>query len=431
MLIEIHMIQNHSPANLNRDDLGAPKTCYFGGVLRSRISSQCLKRSIRMSEEFKELLGGIRTRRLAELIAKEVKDDNKIQKRVEKILEKCGIKPPHSNKKNTVDEAADEDNSIKKDSKMLVYTTREAIRTMAELLKNNIESSDEKLPAKFAKIIAEHTFVPDMSLSGRMLEPGKEGKEIWQTLNTTVEASLQAAHAISTHEARPEIDYFVAADDIQGNDTGAGFLDESMFSSACFYKYFSINWEQLLFNLGYNKKEEVDVNKEKERIEKNDEITKLAIHTVGAFMRAAAMTNPSGKQNSFAAHNPPDGILVELKSSPVSYANAFAEPVSKINDRGVIGQSIAQLSQYALDISKGFGKPIASIWFSPNKRFKFDEQKANPATPKHVLSVDSLDDLTEKTIGAINEEKKLNISWQDARKSILQEINRLNSAVLS
>ena len=56
MLIEIHAIQNHSPANLNRDDLGAPKTCYFGGVMRSRISSQCIKRSIRMSEEFKALL---------------------------------------------------------------------------------------------------------------------------------------------------------------------------------------------------------------------------------------------------------------------------------------------------------------------------------------------------------------------------------------
>lgn len=47
MLIEIHMIQNHSPSNLNRDDLGAPKTCLFGGVTRARISSQCLKRSIR------------------------------------------------------------------------------------------------------------------------------------------------------------------------------------------------------------------------------------------------------------------------------------------------------------------------------------------------------------------------------------------------
>lgn len=61
MLIEVHAIQNHSPANLNRDDLGAPKTCFFGGVLRSRISSQSLKRSIRMSEEFRQLLGGVRT----------------------------------------------------------------------------------------------------------------------------------------------------------------------------------------------------------------------------------------------------------------------------------------------------------------------------------------------------------------------------------
>ncbi|MCB5295251.1 MAG: type I-E CRISPR-associated protein Cas7/Cse4/CasC, partial [Candidatus Cloacimonetes bacterium] len=52
-LIEIHMIQNHCPANLNRDDLGAPKSCYFGGVLRTRISSQCIKRSIRMSDDFR------------------------------------------------------------------------------------------------------------------------------------------------------------------------------------------------------------------------------------------------------------------------------------------------------------------------------------------------------------------------------------------
>ena len=39
MLIEIHMVQNHPPANLNRDDLGAPKTCFFGGVLRHRKTS--------------------------------------------------------------------------------------------------------------------------------------------------------------------------------------------------------------------------------------------------------------------------------------------------------------------------------------------------------------------------------------------------------
>ena len=92
MLIEIHTIQNHSPANLNRDDLGAPKTCYFGGVLRSRISSQCLKRSIRMGDAFRELLGGVRTRRLAKLIADRA-NDPALEKKAEKVLHECGFLP--------------------------------------------------------------------------------------------------------------------------------------------------------------------------------------------------------------------------------------------------------------------------------------------------------------------------------------------------
>ena len=31
MLIQIHMLQNYAPANLNRDDTGAPKDAIFGG----------------------------------------------------------------------------------------------------------------------------------------------------------------------------------------------------------------------------------------------------------------------------------------------------------------------------------------------------------------------------------------------------------------
>lgn len=58
MLIEIHLLQNHSPSNPNRDDLGAPKTAWFGGRLRGRISSQCLKRSIRWWPEFQSALKG-------------------------------------------------------------------------------------------------------------------------------------------------------------------------------------------------------------------------------------------------------------------------------------------------------------------------------------------------------------------------------------
>lgn len=356
MLIEIHMIQNHAPANLNRDDLGAPKTCYFGGVLRSRISSQCIKRSIRMSDEFKQLLGGVRTRRLAQLIAG-TDTESKEFKRAMNILEICRLGPKEKKGK----ERANDEKDIKVDSKSagLVYLSGKVVDEMRELLKDE-KKEDKKLAREFAKLISQHTDAPDMALFGRMLEPKKskgdsnDSKEekVWEGLNLTVEAALQVAHAISTHEARPEVDYYVAADDIPGEDAGAGYVDEAMFASACFYKYFSIDWETLLNNLKGFK----------------DGYEKLAAHTVGAFIRGAALTNPTGKQNSFAAHNPPDGILIELRNTPISYANAFAQPVNR-DDRDIISQSIAQLEQYIHDIDAGYGQPNHRFWFSPNLRY--------------------------------------------------------------
>lgn len=76
MLIEIHVLQNHAPSNLNRDDTGSPKECVFGGYKRARISSQCLKRSIRRSKIFESMIGetlASRTRRLPELVRERLK----------------------------------------------------------------------------------------------------------------------------------------------------------------------------------------------------------------------------------------------------------------------------------------------------------------------------------------------------------------------
>jgi CRISPR system Cascade subunit CasC len=347
MLIEIHAIQNHSPANLNRDDLGAPKTCYFGGVLRSRISSQCIKRSIRMSDEFKNLLGGVRTRQLAKLIAEKVTGKADVKKRAVKILKECGINPKDDDR-----------------SDMLVYTTKEAIGQMATLLQSSDGKTDEQLAQEFGNLISKEVAVPDMALSGRMLETGV-------LKDTNVEAALQVAHAISTHEARPEVDYYVAADDIPGDDAGAGYVDEAMFASACFYKYFSIDWETLVQNLNGN--------------------TELAAHTLGAFIRSSALVSPTGKQNSFAAHNPPDGILIEIKDKgvPISYANAFAKPAAR-GERDIVAQSIAQLGQYVNDLYTGYGKPEHRFWFSPNLRFPLTAQiivEENGKKKKQEISI--------------------------------------------
>ncbi len=392
MVIQIHAIQNHSPANLNRDDLGAPKTCFFGGVLRSRISSQCLKRSIRMSDEFRRLLGGVRTRQLAKLIAEKVTGKD-VKKRAENILKACGLEP----KKTRKQEGEDEPENAER-SKMLVYTTQEAISQMAKLLQNADGKKDESLAAEFEKLISESVAVPDMALCGRMLETGV-------LKDTTVEAALQVAHAISTHEARPEVDYYVAKDDIPGEDAGAGYVDEAMFASACFYKYFSIDWETLCKNLkGFG-----------------DSHEKLAAHTVGAFIRGAALVNPTGKQNSFAAHNPPDGILVEVGTAPLNYANAFVKPAAPQGERDIISQSITQLGQYIHDLDTGYGRPTKRFWFSPNLRYPLTatikESEDGKQKQREVELADnnlkSLDELIPAVIRAIGHD------WEEAQKVIL------------
>jgi CRISPR system Cascade subunit CasC len=365
MLIEIHMIQNHSPANLNRDDLGAPKTCYFGGTLRSRISSQCLKRSIRMSDEFKNLLGGIRTRQLANLIAKRVAG-SEAKARAEKILMLCGIKPKKA--KNT----GDSEESSEEKSKGLVYTSKEAIDEMAKLLQNGGNKTDDELARGFAELIAKSVYVPDMALSGRMLEP--EESKFWDGLEKerTVEAALQVAHAFSTHEARPEVDYYVAADDVPGTDKGAGFVDEALFASACFYKYFSIRWEDLVKNLNGNKE--------------------LAAHTVGAFIKGAALATPSGKKNSFNHNNRPSGILVELGKTPINYANAFVKPVVQ-GERDIVSQSIFQLGHFIHDMDVGYGKPEKRFWYSPNLQHRLqyrDGQQDKDLTENNTKSLEEL-----------------------------------------
>lgn len=341
MLIEIHIIQNHSPANLNRDDLGAPKTCIFGGVTRARISSQCLKRSIRRSPQFAVALerdGGVRTRRLVHEIARRASDGDdapeSLKKTIRKAFEDGGV-----------------GFNVKGDdftSDILWFVPRTAIDEMAEA----VRTSAVDLGERFAAVIGRFVQTPDIALCGRMTEFEAKGPFKDLKGRFTVEASLSAAHAISTHAIVNEVDYFTAADDIPGSDAGAGHVNEAVFNSACFYKHFAIDWEQLLTNL------------------RGD--VELATLTVRCFLEAAASANPSGKQHAYAAYNPPDGILAEVKTeshTPVSFANAFADPVPLNAQRGLIGESIARLGQYVHDIADGYGIKAERFWFSPSGRY--------------------------------------------------------------
>jgi hypothetical protein len=191
-----------------------------------------------------------------------------------------------------------------------------------------------------------------------------------------IEAAMQVAHAISTHEVISEVDYFTAVDDL-GKGAGAGHVDEAMFTSACFYKYFCLDWDQLVHNLAGPEPKDKNSDEHKRWIaEVKPNAEKLAAATMGHFLRAAAMSTPSGKQNSFAAHNPPDGILVEIKKEgkmPINYANAFADPARKVGEPAddapdgvsLVGRSIALFGDHVYSTRHTYSIESTLLWHSP------------------------------------------------------------------
>jgi len=320
MFVELHMIQNFAPANLNRDDTNNPKDCEFGGVRRARISSQCIKRAIRNSPIFAETTGvdvGVRTKWLINRrLLPRLVEAGKSEEETTAILEK--FVPQHASK-------LDAKSKEKRKTAVLLYLSQaEVDRLVQTLLENWEQLSDEKALKKLVNTLVKaqrgQTSAPDIALFGRMLAERPE---------LGLEAACQVAHAISTHRVTMEMDFYTAVDDLNPDDTaGAGMMGFTGFDSACFYRYARIDWGQLVENLNGD--------------------ADLARHTVEGFLRAIVAAVPSGKQNAFAANNPPNFLLAVVREDGMgwSLANAFERPVRPRRDSGLVPPSVEALDAY-------------------------------------------------------------------------------------
>ena len=353
MLIELHMIQCHAPSNLNRDDTGSPKDCIFGGVRRSRISSQCIKRSIRMSDVFRSGLQGvdlgIRTRRLPSIVR-----DAMIELGFPPdMADLAGKKASGFGNKDGTEQQDLETAQIMFISQHDVDTIINVIAAAAEEagdVKRFKDVSAKELQ-KSAELAGWRPITPDIALFGRM---------ITSAAFRDVQASAQVAHAISVNKMDHEFDYFTAVDDLVGtgedDETGAAMIDDVEFNSACYYKYMSIDYDGLVSNLAGPAPTDEGL----------DQARRIAAHTILAFVQAAALVTPTGKQNSFAAHQLPSAILVEIrnKKMPVSYANAFVKPVTAGKDKDLIEASVEQFARHADVLNRKYGlQAEPRLWF--------------------------------------------------------------------
>ncbi len=190
------------------------------------------------------------------------------------------------------------------------------------------EQVSREMGSVFAKG-AIGTVAGDLALFGRMLADLPENN---------VDAACQVAHAISTNRIHSmEMDYYTAVDDLKPDDTaGADMIGTVEFNSACFYRYANLDVDQLNKNL-----------------QGDGELTRK---TAEAFLKAFINAVPTGKQNTFAAHNPPSLVFAVVRTGgPMSLTNAFVKPVAPNDKHSLVERSIVALDDYFGRLAKMHG----------------------------------------------------------------------------
>lgn len=316
--LQLHLLTVYGPSNLNRDDTGRPKSAIFGGVPRLRISSQSLKRAWRQSDVFKTALDGHRgerTQRLGRIVYEHLikggMDEDKAIETARAIAGTFG-KIKGTDKKGNLD------------IEQLAFVSPEE-KAEALALADRALAGEEVEP-KPNEILRNVDTAADIAMFGRMLADNPEFNR---------DAAVQVAHALTTHKAASEDDYYTAVDDLKtrGEDAGAAFLSVQEFGAGVFYLYICIDRGLLLDNLGG------------ERGIRDD-----ALRALG---EAAATIGPSGKQNSFASRARADYILAEKGSqAPRSLVAAFLDPVRKGD---LLRESVERLLQLQGAMDRAYG----------------------------------------------------------------------------
>ncbi len=322
--VQLHLLTSYPPANLNRDDLGRPKTALMGGAERLRISSQSLKRAWRTSDVFAERLDGnigTRTKRLGEKIFNKLVAGGVAEKKARDWARK--IANVFGKLKKSKDDGSVEALHIEQ----LAHISPEeqaAIDALVQRLIDTGEAPDEN----DLKLLRKQKSAADIALFGRMLadDPG---------FNT--EAACQVAHAITVHKVVVEDDFYTAVDDLNRGeeDVGAGHMGDTEFGAGLFYLYLCIDRQLLLENLGGD--------------------TGLARKTLSALVESAATVAPTGKQNSFGSRARASYILCEKgNAQPRNLSVAFLKPVEAHGD-GLLANAITALAGERDRLDKAYG----------------------------------------------------------------------------
>ena len=304
--LQIHTLSPYTAALLNRDDSGLAKRLPYGGALRTRVSSQCLKRHWRTAADphaLSEISGGVASFRSRELVTKTVIGElqQEFSKDVLDALEPDFQMAVYGDKGTT-----------KSNRQTLLFGEpelrwlKDQARALAVGAAGNAEAAKEAATAwrkefrTAIKTMREQTALPGgltAALFGRMVTSDTEAN---------ITAPLHVAHAFTVHEEEPESDYFTAVDDLSGDEPGADTIQETELTSGLFYGYVVVDIPGLLSNI-----RDAD----------------LAGHVLHNLVYLIAEVSPGAKLGSTAPYVRASFMLLESGDrQPRSLAEAYRSP---------------------------------------------------------------------------------------------------------
>ncbi|GAA3380952.1 type I-E CRISPR-associated protein Cas7/Cse4/CasC [Streptomyces sannanensis] len=334
--LTLHAVQTIPYANLNRDDLGAPKTLTFGGATRIRISSQSLGRPLREFVEESTGIEAVRTRRIATLVKDALItrgwDDELAAAAAAQVLDSVAKK----SKTDKVGLALDD-----KGTKSLLFvpaSTGEKLADLCETYRNEVEKAAQS-SAKNPKPGVPAAEVIDIikSINGSIALFGRMLSEL---PGAGVDAARQMAHGFTTHAARRQPDFFTAVDDVthDSDESGSGHMNHAEYATGVFYRYAVLDLDELLNDTHLA----------------GDTTTARAL--VDAFTRGFIRILPQAKKNGTAPHTIPDLVHFTVRTDqPVNYAAAFERPVQADEGGGFAAPSRLALARYASAVNRLVG----------------------------------------------------------------------------
>ncbi|MFJ5218730.1 type I-E CRISPR-associated protein Cas7/Cse4/CasC [Streptomyces sp. NPDC088354] len=346
--LDLHVVQTLPYNNVNRDDLGSPKSLTFGGTTRTRVSSQAWKRPVRLAVE--EAIGekALRTRRLPQQVRRELIERGW----PEDLAALAGAQVIRSAETKLALEKGD------RTTASLLFLPDSAAPALADIAENHREALTKAL----GKAAATKPLLPKDDvhavLRSRNGSIALFGRMLAEIPGAGVDGAVQVAHAFTTHATSVQADFFTAVDDVNqwAEDAGSAHMNTGEFSSGVFYRYATLDLRDLATNIAaLNDTPDDPDTQPTAATGPNPRDVDTLRDLATAFATAFLGTMPGAKKTSTAPHTHPDLVYIAVRPDrPLSLAAAFEEPV-RAREHGWALPSRQALSDYATRINRLLG----------------------------------------------------------------------------